>query len=358
MKVKNIPTWFLEQAVFVACLSLAVYGQVREASGPEASHRIIGAVVAALAAFAAQKVRSGADRQREQDELHGVERARLACAKRIAMWAEGAQLASVLLVATTVITSHSAWSTPAMAFAAFYSAWRKFYRSRVPVKSDDGDMRPIDKRAEDLGNAVASAVLLGKEMREGESTLDAMIRLHQDATKWRMPATERLVEILQTEQRDGENPLDTAERLVGEAKAYQAYAQQSDEPECDDSETTVFTRPQPAPVNASGTALWPMIVEELEREARACDKPVYALVAADARARHEFGMAKYGVPLVSDNGRDHLADAYQEALDCVVYMRAARESSGEVDGPLSDLYRTLLEDAVDVRGALFARDGK
>lgn len=306
MKVKDIPTWVYEQTVFAACLALAVYGQVREASGPEATHRIIGAVVAALAAFAAQKVRSGADRQREQDELHGVERARLACAKMIAWWAEGAQLASVLLVATSVMTSHDGWSIPAVVFTAMYSLWRKVYRKYVPVKSDGG----IDR----LGAIVHSA------------------------------------------GRDGESLLDTAERLVGEAQAYQAYARQSDEPEGDDSETTVFTRPQPAPVNASGPALWPMIAEELEREARACDKPVYAMVAADARARHEFGMAKYSVPLVADNGRDHLMDAYQEALDCVVYMRAAAEASGDEHGPLSDLYRTCLEDAVDVRGAILARD--
>jgi hypothetical protein len=187
-------------------------------------------------------------------------------------------------------------------------------------------------------------------------------------SEWRMPATERMIEILQTAQREGEDLLDTAERIVSEAQAYQAYARQSDEPDGDESETAVFTRPQPAPVNVSGPALWPMIADELEREARRYEDEVVPpetyhaeklrLVAKDARARNEFGVAKYGVPLVASNGRDHLVDAYQEALDCVVYMRAARESSGDEHGPLSDLYRTCLEDAVDVRGALLARDGK
>jgi hypothetical protein len=75
--------------------------------------------------------------------------------------------------------------------------------------------------------------------------------------------------------------------------------------------------PQPPPVNASGPALWPLIISELG------DSEADKLLATDMQARHEFGIAKYGVPLVASNGRDHLADAYQEALDFVVYLRAA-----------------------------------
>ncbi len=52
---------------------------------------------------------------------------------------------------------------------------------------------------------------------------------------------------------------------------------------------------------------------------------VWKLVIADMEARREFGIAKYGTPVQVENGRDHLTDALQEALDLVVYLRAAIE---------------------------------
>lgn len=47
------------------------------------------------------------------------------------------------------------------------------------------------------------------------------------------------------------------------------------------------------------------------------------LVMADMRERDRFGKEKYGVRLQPSNGRDFLADAYQEALDLAVYLRGA-----------------------------------
>lgn len=47
------------------------------------------------------------------------------------------------------------------------------------------------------------------------------------------------------------------------------------------------------------------------------------LVMADMRERDRFGEDKYGVRLQPSNGRDFLADAYQEALDLAVYLRGA-----------------------------------
>jgi hypothetical protein len=49
----------------------------------------------------------------------------------------------------------------------------------------------------------------------------------------------------------------------------------------------------------------------------------WALVMDDFRARDEFGRRKYGTPLQPHNGRDALADAFQEALDLAVYLRQA-----------------------------------
>ena len=53
------------------------------------------------------------------------------------------------------------------------------------------------------------------------------------------------------------------------------------------------------------------------------------LVLADIQARVEMGYRKYGTKLQTFNGRDALWDAYQEAVDLVMYLRqeiAERES--------------------------------
>ena len=51
--------------------------------------------------------------------------------------------------------------------------------------------------------------------------------------------------------------------------------------------------------------------------------PVWSLVLADMAARDDLGRRRYGVPLQPHNGRDSLRDAYEEALDLVVYLRQA-----------------------------------
>lgn len=56
--------------------------------------------------------------------------------------------------------------------------------------------------------------------------------------------------------------------------------------------------------------------------------PVWDLVLADMRARDAIGRERYGTPLQTHNGRDALVDAYQEALDQVVYLRQAIEERG------------------------------
>ena len=41
----------------------------------------------------------------------------------------------------------------------------------------------------------------------------------------------------------------------------------------------------------------------------------------DMKERNRVGTLRYGTPLQVHNGRDALVDAYQEALDLVVYLR-------------------------------------
>lgn len=185
--------------------------------------------------------------------------------------------------------------------------------------------------------------------------------------------------ILQSEKRAGETLYDCAEAIAGDAHNWRGMVTP---PQANSTapEGYVLTEdwhlaavvPQPPPQNSSGPALWPLIIiSELG------DSETDRLVAIDMQARHEFGVAKYGVPLVASNGRDHLADAYQEALDCVVYMRAAFDSqanathvdyeamrSGAICGlndlgrsRLHQLYVDALDMAKEIREMIQRRDG-
>lgn len=59
---------------------------------------------------------------------------------------------------------------------------------------------------------------------------------------------------------------------------------------------------QPPPIPTKNRAIWEIVVEEMQE-------------------RDQVGRERYGVPLTIGNGRDALVDAYQEALDQVVYLR-------------------------------------
>lgn len=47
---------------------------------------------------------------------------------------------------------------------------------------------------------------------------------------------------------------------------------------------------------------------------------VFAQVYKDLEARKQYGIKQYGSVLHTNNGRDALIDAYQEALDLAVYL--------------------------------------
>jgi hypothetical protein len=55
---------------------------------------------------------------------------------------------------------------------------------------------------------------------------------------------------------------------------------------------------------------------------------VLSLVLADMRDRDAVDRKRYGTPLTSGNGRDHLVDAYQEYLDACVYMMNELDEHG------------------------------
>jgi hypothetical protein len=65
-------------------------------------------------------------------------------------------------------------------------------------------------------------------------------------------------------------------------------------------------KPQPKPILDSGVS-------------------VADLVITDMQDRKQFGFNKYHTYLQTNNGRNHLIDAYQEILDLSVYLRSQIE---------------------------------
>ena len=71
------------------------------------------------------------------------------------------------------------------------------------------------------------------------------------------------------------------------------------------------------------------------------NKPVWEMVIADMRERDRVGRERYGTPLQTNNGRDALVDAYQEALDLVVYLRQEIEERENLRKEVALLKRAL-----------------
>lgn len=74
---------------------------------------------------------------------------------------------------------------------------------------------------------------------------------------------------------------------------------------------TDYSKPEPPPEDSLSPAIYDLLVKDLDD-------------------RDKFGQKKYGTRLKPHNGRDALKDAYQEAIDLVVYLRQALyERDGE-----------------------------
>lgn len=83
----------------------------------------------------------------------------------------------------------------------------------------------------------------------------------------------------------------------------------------------VVAQPAPVPVDPKGRETWHVVVRDFE--ARLPDDAARHLLVSDARERHRLGVHRYRMALGPHNGRNSLVDAYQEALDKVVYLRNA-----------------------------------
>lgn len=87
--------------------------------------------------------------------------------------------------------------------------------------------------------------------------------------------------------------------------------------------TTTPNTPEPAPKPTDEIPVWQWVIENADVLGDVASIGARKMLA-DMAERDRQGRAKYGTPLQASNGRDHAVDAYQEALDLVVYCAAAR----------------------------------
>lgn len=65
---------------------------------------------------------------------------------------------------------------------------------------------------------------------------------------------------------------------------------------------------------------------------------------ADLQARAKLGVERYGTPLMTHNGRDPLADLYQELLDALMYLgQYMIETEMPMDFEFEGLKRTAMQ---------------
>ena len=118
---------------------------------------------------------------------------------------------------------------------------------------------------------------------------------------------------------------------------------------------------QAPPVANEHPPSWPMLLSRLSDRglpSRYVPEPtedVMERFVQDMQARHELGVARYGVPLQPFNGRDPFLDAYQEALDQMVYlMSALYEAQNAGERELAQRVAKLLDRSVGLAYSLLA----
>ena len=92
---------------------------------------------------------------------------------------------------------------------------------------------------------------------------------------------------------------------------------------------------QPPPRATDRRPTWDLVVSYVEQLRRdsihvslGVGEDVIPLVLDDMRERDAVGLQRYGVPLTSGDGRDHLIEAYEEMLDASVYLTNALNEHG------------------------------
>jgi hypothetical protein len=100
---------------------------------------------------------------------------------------------------------------------------------------------------------------------------------------------------------------------------------------------------EPDPIANDNESIHDLVCDDLHFNT----DPFSNKVIADLEERRRFGLEKYGTVLQSFNGRDALVDAYQEALDLLVYLKQELEESDDMD--IYELYDDVSEVALSLR---------
>lgn len=108
-------------------------------------------------------------------------------------------------------------------------------------------------------------------------------------------------------------------------------------------------RDQPPPVANDKPAVWPLVIDDVKRLYALKRRLACRMLIDDMTARDAVGRQRYGVPLQPFNGRAQMVDAYQEALDLCVYLRAAMCEG--IDG-VAEMYERGLDLALEIRARL------
>ena len=105
---------------------------------------------------------------------------------------------------------------------------------------------------------------------------------------------------------------------------------------------------EPPPVKNNKPFIQNVVIDDIRRE-----YPFHGTapdVIADLQARKAYGLKKYGTLLQPFNGRDAAMDAYQEALDLVVYLRQMLEERRTASTEV--LYYQAMDIAVQLRNQM------
>jgi len=114
---------------------------------------------------------------------------------------------------------------------------------------------------------------------------------------------------------------------------------------CNTKDHSTLFHPEPVPETVSAPESVPDSLQQQPAPAPGSQRDVLPLVMADYQARMDYYAApeQYGQPLRIDNLRDHLRDAYHEALDQTGYLKAAMVLWDEMRSTMQQIHRLSTE---------------
>lgn len=116
-----------------------------------------------------------------------------------------------------------------------------------------------------------------------------------------------------------------------------------------DLDPGVAATPQPDPIRGGRSITILVVADLMANSLEKC--PPRDAVIRDLVRRDEMGFKKYGQNLETFDGRNTLADAYQESLDLAQYIRKYIEEGHDDDGHRM-LYLSVLSTTLAIRALI------